>query len=136
MLRPDEYVSYRIASPIASHRQLVSCQVFECEAWTYGWSSRFPTADTLRIEYVRNGSGRRFREVLEEGFVRFDFPPGQRCFNWQSHYVQVRPEAYSVVSGDARSQHREVLRRHTRPVDWVEDLGLHQDQIKTLLERG
>jgi hypothetical protein len=136
MLRPDEYVSYRIASPLTSHRELVSCSVFGCEAWKYGWSSRFELTDTLRIEYVRNSSGRQFREIREETTIRFDFPPGQKCFNWQSHYVQIRPESYSVLSGDSRSGHREVLRRHTRPVDWVEDLALHQDRVKTVLERG
>lgn len=138
-LPPLAYQTYRIASPIATHRRPASCAEVECDAWRFGWSSRLDQRTPMgkvRAEYIRHGSGRQFREVTEDdGQTRFDFPPGQDGFGHE-HTVLIRPETYVVQVGDYRLPHRQLLRRHTRPIDWVEDCGEHLERVRTEYQRG
>lgn len=137
-MKLSDTIRYRIASPLATHRRRATCQEVDCQAWRFGWSSRVDTTTPRGkavVEYIRSGSGRAFRETQEDAnTIRFDFSPGQRCFASDSHTVAVRPETYLVQEGASS----EVIRMHTRPVDWVEDLGLHQEAIAERMraERG
>jgi hypothetical protein len=65
------------------------------------------------------------------GLTVFRFDSGQRCF--ANH--QTRPESYAVLGGDWRS-YTGILRRHTRPADFVEDFGEHQQLIADEREEG
>jgi hypothetical protein len=61
----------------------------------------------------------------------FRFETGQRCF--AEH--RTRPEFYAVWAGDWRAN-LGVIRRHTRPIDWVEDFCEHLGQLADAHARG
>jgi hypothetical protein len=128
------YQTFQIASP--SDRMVkVACRQAGCLDWRYGWDTVIDESDVTgqaRAAYIRRESGRTFRELRRaDGMTVFRFEPGQRCFS--EH--RTRPEFYSVRGGDWRANFG-MIRRHTRPADWVEDFGEHQQRIIDQHERG
>lgn len=133
--------SYEIAAPAGTHwRPATSCAEVECGAHLHGWRSVFDESTELgrqQADYVRRQSGRAYREERDErGLTVFTFEAGQNCFALGKHQVRTgRPELYVVRGGDWRAN-TGVIRRHTRPEDWVEDFAEHQDRIATAIEQG
>lgn len=128
------YKTYSITSP--SDRTVVyACEQVECERWARGWVSPIDERTELGAQqaaYIRHQSGRTFTESrTAAGLTVFRFASRQRCF--EEH--RTRPEFYVVRHGDWRGN-LGTIRRHTRPPDWVEDFGEHQDRIATQQERG
>jgi hypothetical protein len=130
------YQTYTISAP---HDRTVkaACEQVGCAAWLNGWESAIDESTELgqqQAAYIRTQSGRTFKELPragEGGVTVFRFDSGQRCF--ADH--QTRPESYAVLGGDWRA-HSGVLRRHTRPADWVEDFGENQQRIADQQEKG
>lgn len=90
------------------------CVDVDCRKYLNGFASTIDENTPLgmaQADYIRYSSRRRYREErTPEGLTRFVFPPGQACFT--TH----RPPALHVVGRQG------VIRRHTRAIDWMEDL--------------
>lgn len=110
-----------------------TCQEVGCVHWHKGWVTAHDETTELgrgQAEWIRRESGRDFREgrTVHDGrtLTVFRFSPYQRCF--QDHRTVA--VAYTVKLGDFRAgQDRQMLRAHSRPQDFVEDWGEHQDTI-------
>jgi hypothetical protein len=131
---PQAYKTYQLVSP----RDVLvktACEQVACPAWLNGWESPIDEATDLgraQAAYIRQQSGRTFAELrTQAGLTVFRFASRQRCF--ADH--QTRPETYLVTRGDWRSEF-DLIRRHTRPVDWVDDFAEHQQTLADRLERG
>lgn len=126
------YQTYQIASP--SDRTIrAACELVGCAAYMHGWDTAVDERTELGVQqaaYIRAQAGRTFRELRSaEGLTIFRFDSRQRCFG--EH--RSRPPRFSVHGGDWR-QNLGILRQHSRPADWVEDFGMHQQTIQR--ERG
>ncbi|MBO3751530.1 hypothetical protein J5X84_36120 [Streptosporangiaceae bacterium NEAU-GS5] len=127
--------TYAILSP---HDTAVksACETVGCKAWRQGWTSLIDESTDLgraQASYIRHGAGRTFREQrTAEGLTAFRFDSGQRCFRDHLTY----PEVYLARGGDWRGNPRGERRLHTRPADWVEDFGLHQQRLNDAQQRG
>ncbi|MER5559707.1 hypothetical protein ABT071_13985 [Streptomyces sp. NPDC002506] len=131
----EAYQTYSIVSP-SDVTVRAACEQVGCEAWRHGWESVVNEATDLgraQAAYIRTRAGRTFREQRTAGgFTVFRFDSGQRCF--AEH--QTRPELYVVQDGDWRGNPTGRVRRHSRPQDWVEDFGEHQQAVKDQVEKG
>lgn len=138
----QDYTTYGMAMPRATHWRPASCEESGCEAYTHGWASTFDLNTELgrkQAHYVRHDRSRRHSEQdVGAGLVKFVFGPGQPCFRFREHQVPLeRPAIFSVRGGDWRGNPTGVPARvHTRAEDWVEDFALHQDRLATALEKG
>lgn len=132
--RPDQWQTYKILSP-ADIEVVAACRDVGCEQWRDGWDTIIDERTELgarQAAYIRGESGRTFREMTTgAGWTVFRFESGQRCF--REHHT--RPEMYGVVAG-VNAQQGQLIRRHTRPADWVEDIGEQLDNIRAARERG
>lgn len=125
---PRDYLTYAVASPARTHWRAATCAEFECGAYLRGWATILP-ADDPRCDYIRQASGRRYREErTPDGMTRFEFEAGQTCFGQADHRVPVgRPPLYVVRRGDWRSW--TPLRRHSGADAWVDDFRSHQERL-------
>jgi hypothetical protein len=128
------YQTYTIFSPRDTLLR-AACEQVGCPAWRNGWQTvldeGIPQFRDMAT-WIRTASRRTFREQkTNAGLTVFTFGAGQRCF--ANH--QTRPETYAVRRGDWR-QNLGVLRRHTRPADWVEDFGEHQQRVADQQQKG
>jgi hypothetical protein len=131
----EAYQTYSIATPADTFVK-AACEQVGCEAWRNGWESVINEATDLgktQAAYIRSRAGRTFREQRTGGGLTvFRFDSGQRCF--AEH--QTRPELYAVRDGDWRGNPTGRVRDHSRPEDWVEDFGEHQQRIADQTEKG
>jgi hypothetical protein len=136
----SDYKTYRVSMPQATHWVDISCEEAECENYANGWKTLVDERNELGMKqahYIRKESGRGFTEERTPiGGTAFVFRPGQPCFT--RHKVRGhQPEIFLVQGGDYRGNPRGIPTvRHKRPEDWVEDFALHQEKVKTILERG
>jgi hypothetical protein len=128
------YKTYVVDSPRDTMIK-AACEQVDCPARRHGWETPVDESTPLgarQAAYIRHQSGRTFTEHhTAGGLTVFRFPSGQRCFT--DH--RTRPETFTVVAGDWR-QYGGLIYRHTRPADWVEDFGTHQQQLADRLARG
>ncbi len=130
--------TYEVASPISTHWRAATCEEVDCAHYLNGWATTVlpDSADEAAIK----GSGRRWarREKTPDGFVRYEFYPGQPCFAASRHKVLVgRPELFYVRGGDWRGNPAGVpTRQHVRAEDFVEDFGEHQQRVRDAQEKG
>lgn len=134
-LGPTEaYQTYVLRSP-RDTRVRAACEQVGCQAWRHGWDTTVDERTELGAQqaaYIRHQSGRTFREMrTQDGLTVFRFEPGQRCF--AEHHT--RPEIFLARRGDWRGD-LGLIRRHTRPVDWVEDFGEHQQALADRQQQG
>lgn len=139
-MRPQDYKTYRIVSPIQSHFGPATCEDVECDAYAKGWSSLIDEATELGAKqayYIRTHSGRSFTESrTPAGLTDFLFRPGQPCFRQHTYRNELAP-IFRVQGGDFRGNPLAIQPvTHTKPEFWVEDFQEHQDKVKTVLERG
>lgn len=139
-MRPQDYTTFRISSPAATHFGPATCLDVDCKAMINGWSSLIDESTQLgqrQAHYIRKVSGRGFTEHrTEAGLTEFIFTPGQKCFA-EHVYRNERPAHYLVQGGDRRGNPLGIRPvAHTRPQDWAENFAEHQDKVKTILERG
>jgi len=130
-----DYQTYSITAPPDTLVK-AACEQAACPAWLYGWRTLVDeTTDLGRQQavYIRTAARRTFRERPgPAGLTEFLFDSGQRCFG--EH--RTRPEFYAVRDGDWRGNPTGRVRRHSRPADWVEDFGEHQQAVADQIQRG
>lgn len=129
---PNDYQRYSIKAPLSTHFRQASCAEVDCPQYLKGWRTRLEMLNEKDRHYVLKESGRRYKlQHVAEGETYAVFEPGQNCFQVSRHRVRVdRPETYSVLDG------RRLLRNHTRPELWVEDLHEYSDAYQALKEKG
>ena len=126
------YKTYQIKQPKTVQTRIGSCEAAGCEAHERGWVTTVPLL-SAQADYIRNRSGRRFREEPgENGLTSFIFYAGQQCFT--QHHVTDRPQFFYVKNGDFRRA--SLLREHRNGTEWVEDFGEHQLKLKEQIEKG
>lgn len=134
-LPKEAYQTFAVKVPV-KYQRTAECSEVECNGYLNGWETFVDESTDLgqsQAHYIRVLSRRRFTEQRNDvGITVFTFVPGQTCFN--EHKVQAGPENYVVRSGDWRGGN--LLRRHTRAEDWVEDFSLHQQAIIDQRNRG
>lgn len=135
--KPTDYRTYEISRPPDTDLKW-TCQEVGCLQWRFGFGVVTDEATEQgreQAQYIRLFSGRTFREkrgtVDGVAVTVFEFEPYQRCF--QDH--STLPDLFVVRLGDWRPCPDIVLRQHTRPVDWVEDFGEHQQEIAERVEK-
>lgn len=133
------YKTYQVSAPVATHTRAATCDEAGCQQHTNGWVSPIDERTELGRQqawYIRNESGRRFREDRDQlpGVTMFVFEPGQQCF--AEHRVPLdRPALYVVRGGDWRGNPTgDIVRR--KPDEWVDDFATHQNKLATELEKG
>lgn len=127
--------TFEVRAPIATHWRTASCAEIECEHHLKGWATTVLAGSD--DERLIRGSGRAWvgPERLPDGFLRYVFPSGQKCFGASRHRVRIdKPELFLLAEGDWRW--RGAPRVFDRPEDWVDHFATHQDKIATIVNRG
>ena len=135
------YKTWAIAAPPETHRRPATCREVDCPEHIAGWTQDIDVTTPEgrdAVDWIRTQSGRHFTaERLPGGQVRFRFPAGQRCFGWRSHSLPVgRPEIFLRVGGHYQAYDPSTRFVHTRPEDWRDEFGEHQERLITAIERG
>ncbi len=128
------FVTHQILSP--TDRQIIAaCSEVGCLAYRHGWDKPVDEATELgqaQARLIRSGrTGRTFREMpAVGGLTVFRFAPYQRCF--AEH--RTRAEVFLVRGGNEHVS-TGLIRRHTRPIDFVDDLRTTLDRRQTDVQR-
>lgn len=136
----EKMQTYRIARPVQTHTRPGSCADVDCPQWANGWKTILPVEHVMvpalrraAMQAVDLGDGRRRKCVVEAEDGRtvvFRFEAGQPCLKASEHRVRLdRPEIYLVRGGDWRAN-TGLVRRHTRPEHWVEDMQTTLEQVE------
>jgi hypothetical protein len=132
------YKTYALRAPIQTHYRRASCAEVDCSAHQNGWVTKIDETTSLgqqQAYYIRNQSGRAFKEERDGAITKFTFFQGQQCFKY--HVVQLDRDPILIVrDGDWRGNPTGNVRRHVSTVDWVDDFANHQQQLADRLERG
>jgi hypothetical protein len=129
----QSYRTYSVATPPRTHFRPADCEEYECDEYRFGFITTLDLstdigqelADTIRKDRTR--AHNEIRTGLYE--VRFEFPPGTRCWQWNLHKVPVdRPPILIVRGGDWRGS-TGLIRRHSHINYWTEDFAEHQDHL-------
>ena len=125
-LRPDQYRTFAVVAPLATHFRPATCEEAGCPAFLGGWRSTVDLSTDLgqaQAAYIR-GSGRGVTEP-EPGV--FEFAPGQPCFRADQHRARIdRPDLFVVRDGDHRwSANPQQLSADS----WVDVFRTHQDNL-------
>lgn len=137
MLPAGSMQTYRILAPMRTHWRPATCEEVDCPHFLHGWAvSVMPeSADDAAVR----GSGRSWskRETTPEGFIRYEFPPGQACFKAGTHRVRLeREEIYLKQGGDWRGNPRGIPPQQLSPEAWLSDFGEHQERLADELAHG
>lgn len=137
----QDYVSYHINMPTATHWRPATCAEVSCVNHHYGWQTTVDETTTLgqmQAHHIRKESGLGFTEERQPGgLTAFTFPAGQKCFSADDHKTRLdRQENYLVTGGDWRGNPSGLRRVHTRPEHWVEDMQENQDRLSSRLAQG
>lgn len=141
LLPVQKMQTYAIRRPVATHTRPATCEEIGCPDFLKGWRTVLPSGSPqvdLLICASRgeiDGIKRPFQEQTAEIRVRtFDFPPGTPCFKATTHRTGIdRPEIYLVRGGDWRAN-TGLIRRHTRPEHWVEDMQENLEAVERRLK--
>lgn len=130
--------TFKVASPRQTHTRPATCAEVGCKAFLKGWVTTVPAGSpqerSLRQftgRHAPDGLRRDGREVaaMAPGTVSFMFAPGSPCFKASTHRKSLeRPELYLVRGGDWRAN-TGLIRRHTRPEHWTEDMQTTFDAV-------
>lgn len=133
--------TYRISKPVATHTRSATCAEVDCPDFVNGWVALLDLSDplvpifrraALRPTNLGDGIVRSCTVVpdVEPGVIGFRFEPGTPCKAATSHRRSLdRPEIYVVREGDWRLRNPRLIRRHTRPEHWVEDMQENLDAV-------
>lgn len=139
---PENYKSYTIRAPLATHWRRGKCEEFGCNDFLYGFVTTVDISTELgqkQFDFITHDRERSpSMQRVSETLYKFTFQPGTPCFNRSEHRVPVgRPPLLLVMGGDWRGNPRRVPTvRHQRVEDWVEDFSIHQDKIAAAVQRG
>lgn len=138
----DRMLTYGVKSPRSTHTKPATCEEYGCLAFNSktGWTITLPVGSD-RIEHVKqlmrgelDGIRRLTAKVTRDGdLVHIVFPQGTPCTRATRHRVTLnRPELYVVRGGDWRGS-TGVIRRHTKPEHWVEDMQTTLDGARRVM---
>lgn len=131
--------TFTVDTPPATHWRPASCAEVDCGQYLNGWVTRLHQGDAHRIHLVRTSGRRPARVYHEAAEIVFVFEAGTPCFQAHTHRVRLdRPELYIVQRGRAfvrtapdgsriPRDPRDLLRQHTRPELFVEDMAEQTD---------
>jgi hypothetical protein len=137
---PQNYRTFQVTAPIATHTRIASCEEVECPQYARGWKMTIDLNTDLgqkQAHYIKNLAGRSYKKTSAVGgLVELEFAANQPCFG--EHRVRLdRPEIYRVKGGDFRGNPlRTPTRVHKKAEFWVEEFQINQDRLKTAEERG
>jgi hypothetical protein len=139
---PQHYKTYGMSMPLATHWRKATCDEVNCTAYLKGWVTTVDLDTELgrkQYELITHDKERRYsmqRPSLT--LVKFVYGPGFPCFARSQHRLPLeRPARLYVAGGDFRGNPLGIPARvHKRAEDWVEDFSIHQDRLKTAIERG
>lgn len=137
---PRAYQTYTMRRPLSTHWVPATCEEAGCLAWQNGWSTTVDVSTGLgraQHDYLRRDRTRSpHMEQVTAHLVRFDYPPGTRCFRSGDHRVPLeRPSVFVVRDGDWRGNPTG-RRRVLGADDWTDDFRNHEDKLATARERG
>lgn len=135
-LAPMDFTSFGMRAPVRTHFIELPCSVAQCKGYVHGWTS---TLDPGReehlpfIQHILSGRvGRRYSrgENTPEGYLTFNFPPGQSCF-LNSHHQrdESKEELYVVRRGDFRTPHAQREPKAMTFDNWVELFDRNQNAL-------
>ena len=123
----NDYVSWRILAPKATHHRPASCGEVDCSHHLNGWATILPAGDP-RCDWIRHNANRVYTETPQPGgLTRFEFGAGQQCFAAHSVPLERDPMVRRDV-GDWR--HYSPGRSYDRADQWVDDFAAHTDKLK------
>jgi len=143
---PNDYQTFHIASPAATHYRPGTCAEAGCGKHLNGWRTVVDEGTGLGMQqagYIRSAcrptSGpaapgyRRYTETREAGLTVFTFPAGQTCFppsdGSPAHLISLdRPQLFLVRGGDWRAA-TTPARRHSGPDPWADELHTNTDRV-------
>jgi hypothetical protein len=142
--RVDKMITYRVASPRATHTRPASCAEVNCQDHARGWQAFVPAGSEQEttVRMIMSGALDGVRRLAGEereagGLIRFVFPAGQPCRWASTHRVSLnRPEFYTVRGGDWRGS-TGLIRRHVGPRAgelWAEDSQDTFSRLKRQIE--
>lgn len=135
--RAQDYKTYQIVSPLATHWRAATCAEVECPNYQRGWRLRVEGLPPEMLHAAKT-SGRKFTELnvtATENWLVFE--AGQPCFRASEHRMLLdKQEIFIVRDGDYRGNPTGNVRKHTRPEDWQEDFAEHQDKLAQRLQQG
>ena len=130
--------TYAIKSPRSTHTRPATCEEVGCKPYLAGWITVVPkgtqqeaTVRSLLGRHAADGLVRHAKEETSSGdtVATFRFEAGQPCFRASTHRVSLeRPELYLVRGGDWRAN-TGLIRRHTKPEHWVENMQETLDAV-------
>lgn len=140
---PENFKTYTMAAPFASHWRPASCEEYECDDFLHGFVMTIDFSSDLgqrQLHYLTKVDKDRRYHMQRTGpyEVKLIYGPGNPCFKRGEHRVPLdRPPFYLVSEGDWRGNPRGVRpRSYQRPEDWVDDFATHQNRIVDTLKRG
>lgn len=130
--------TYAIKAPRQTHTRPATCEEVGCRMFLQGWITRVPfdSPQYQMLQQVVKGRSpdalkRDAKEITGIGSTEaeFLFNPGTPCFKASTHRKKLdRPELYLVRGGDWRAN-TGLIRRHTKPEHWVEDMQTTLDAV-------
>lgn len=130
--RPEQYQTYSLSAPLATHWRPVTCAEVECDEYVRGFAVVVPV-DSPQADYVRADRTRRHRESrTPDGLARFEFEPGTAPFSDPRHDHRAptgRPPLYLVRPGAMGVYDRAATRVHSGPDPWVDDCRTHLERL-------
>lgn len=127
--------TYAVAAPKTTVP--ATCVEIGCEHYLNGWRLRVEGLPADLV-HAATHSGRTFERLeVAEGETWLVFAAGQPCFKAAEHLrsISTGPDQFGVFAGDWRAR-LGVIRRHTRPEDWVDDFATHQQTLADRLGQG
>ena len=138
--RPENYKTFQVTAPVATHTRVASCEEVECPQYARGWKMTIDLNTELgqkQAHYIKNLAGRAYKKIsAANGLVELEFAANQPCFG--EHRVRLdRPEIYRVKGGDFRGNPlRTPTRTHKRADYWIEEFQANQQRLKDAESRG
>lgn len=140
--QPQDYKTYGMSMPLATHWQPATCEDVQCDAYVHGWVTTVDLTTDLgqrQYDYLTHDKTRSCtRQNVTQTLVKFVYKPGNRCFRSADHRLPVgRPARFYVAGGDHRGNPLGTpVRVHKNGADWAEDFAEHQDMIASAIEKG
>jgi hypothetical protein len=136
---PRHYTTYQVSMPLRTHWRPATCEEIRCGPYLHGWVTTVDLDTDLgrrQYEFITHDKERRYSvQRVSVTLVKFAYAPGFPCFNRSRHRLPLeRPAKFIVAHGDFRRYLGS--RVHASAEDWTEDFSIHQDKLRTALERG
>lgn len=140
---PEYFKTYTWTAPLSTHWRRGTCEEVDCADFRLGFVMTVDFSNELgrrQLYYLTKEDKDRHHILQRTGpyEVKLIYPPGNQCMKRASHRVPLEREPYYLVcGGDWRGNPRQVRTvKHVRAEDWIDDFGIHQDQIADQIQKG